>query len=355
MNYIGSKKSLLKFLETNIDKVVWRKNYTFSDLFAGTGVVWKHFKEKWHKIISNDIQYYSYILNQNYIWNHTDLYFSKLKEIPELFIWNVNTFKEIILKYLNKLPWKKWFIYKNYCPEWTKWQEFERKYFSKENAMKCDAIRQKIENWKKTNQVNKNEYYFLLSSLLESIDKVANTTSVYWAFLKNLKKSAKIQLQLKPAEFYLNSQEHQVFNSDINTLVKNTSHDVVYLDPPYNHRQYSWNYHILETICLYDEPKIYWKTWMRDCSKQKSGYSKKTEVLKTFDNLIQNINAKYIFLSYNDEGLMSLEEIKKIMSKRWEYSYIQKKYHRYKADKTENRNHKKDTTIEYLHHVKILS
>jgi adenine-specific DNA-methyltransferase len=76
-------------------------------------------------------------------------------------------------------------------------------------------------------------------------------------------------------------------------------------------------------------------------------------VLKSFDDLVQNIEAKYIFLSYNDEGLMSLDEIKKIMSKRGEYGVFTKKYRRFKADTNENRNHKKSEVVEYLHYVKI--
>jgi len=314
--------------------------------------VGRYFKEKGHKVIANDLQYYSFVLNRNYIWNHTDLYFSGLlKEIPELLVWDVNSYKEIVLDYLNSLKWKKGFIYKNYCVEWTKWQEFERMYFSDENALKCDAIRSKIEEWKKNELINENEYYFLLASLLESIDKVANTASVYGAFLKKLKKSAQNLMILKPAEFYLNDNEHIVYNSDINELIQNTSHEVVYLDPPYNHRQYSWNYHLLETIAKYDNPKIKGKTWMRDCSEQKSDYCKRQEVKKSFTNLIKNIDAKYIFMSYNCEWLMSHWEIKEIMETRWKYWVFTKEYRRFKAGK--DRNFKKDSVTEYLHYVKI--
>ena len=86
MNYIGSKKSLLEFLEKSINSVVKEKNYIFSDLFAWTGIVWRFFKEKWHKIIANDLQYYSFVLNKNYIENHKVLPFYGLQEeIPELF------------------------------------------------------------------------------------------------------------------------------------------------------------------------------------------------------------------------------------------------------------------------------
>ncbi|MDD2907298.1 MAG: DNA adenine methylase [Candidatus Gracilibacteria bacterium] len=354
MNYLGSKKSLIEFIEKSINSVVSEKNYVFSDLFAGTGIVGRYFKEKGHSVIANDLQYYSFVLNKNYIGNHTDLYFSGLREvIPELFVGNVNNYKDIVLNYLNSLEGKKGFIYKNYSVGGTKKSEYERMYFSDENAMKCDAIRSKIEKWKNKELINENEYYFLLTSLLENIDKVANTASVYGAFLKKLKKSAQNLMTLKPANFYLNDHEHMVYNSDVNELIKNTSHDVVYLDPPYNERQYSANYHVLETIAKYDKPKIKGKTGMRDYSKQKSLYCKKTEVKNSFRELIQNIDAKYVFLSYNCEGLMNIEDIKEIMSSRGEYGVFTKEYRRFKADKTENRNHKKSSVTEYLHYVKI--
>ncbi len=354
MNYIWSKKSLLDFLYNSITSVVERKDFVFSDLFAWTWIVWRYFKEKWHQVIANDLQYYSFVLNKNYIENHKILPFYGLeKEIPELFTADLHHTQQIVLDYLNNLEPKEGFIYKNYSPEWTKWKEFERMYFTDENAKKCDAIRMKIEEWKNENKITENEYYFLLASLLESIDKVANTASVYGAFLKKFKKSALKPLILEPAEFYLNDCEHQVFNEDINKLILESSHDVVYLDPPYNHRQYSGNYHLLETIAKYDNPQITWKTWMRVDPEKKSLFCSRAEVKKSFKFLMDNIKANYVFLSYNDEWLMSLDDIKEIMSARWKYGVFTKEYRRFKADKTENRNHKKDSVIEYLHYVKI--
>ncbi len=354
MNYIGSKKSLIDFLYHKINSVITEKDYVFSDLFAGTWIVGRYFKEKGHRVIANDLQYYSYVLNRNYIWNHSDLYFRELyREIPELLVWNVNSYKSIVLEYLNTIAGMKGFIYSNYSVAWTTWKEFERMYFSDENAQRCDGIRAKIEEWKSKGKITDDEYYFLLASLIESIDKVANTASVYGAFLKQLKKSAQKRMELKPADFFVNDSEHTVFNQNVNELILESSHDVVYLDPPYNHRQYSGNYHILETIARSDSPKIKGKTGMRDCSWQKSDYSKRWEVVQAFSELIQNIDAKYVFLSYNCEWLLTLEDIKNIMSRRWEYWVFTKEYRRFKADKTESRNHKKDFVTEYLHYVKI--
>jgi adenine-specific DNA-methyltransferase len=262
LNYIGSKLSLLDFLYLSISSVVTEKDYQFSDLFAGTGIVGRYWKEKWHRVWANDLQYYSYALNKNYIGNHQDLYFQWLiEEIPELLVAKVGETKNIVLSYLQNLKGKKGFIYKNYSLWGTTGGEHTRQYFSDENAMKCDAIRSQLEKWKKELKITENEYFFLLASLLESIDKVANTASVYGAFLKKLKKSAEKPLELKPAKYHLNDHDHTVTQSDVGLLVKTTKHDVVYLDPPYNHRQYSGNYHILETIALDDEPPIKWRVF----------------------------------------------------------------------------------------------
>ena len=352
MNYIGSKLSLLEFLETSIKKVVNKDCNVFCDLFAGTGAVGSYFKKKGYKVIANDIQYYSFVLNKQYIENHQPLEFQKLiKILPKLNNIEINERKNFVCDYLSNIKGVKGFIYKNYCLGGTKDKEFERQYFSDENGMRCDAIRIKTEKWKKENLITDKEYYFLLATLLETIDKKANTASVYGAFLKQLKKTAQMPFILKPADLIINDQEHEVFNEDINKLVGKIEGDILYLDPPYNQRQYATNYHLLETIAKYDGPKIYGKTGLREYEDQKSLYCSRKEVKKSFKDLILKSKQKYIFLSYNNEGLMKLSDIKEIMSLRGKYGYFTQEYSRFKADKTESRNHKADKTMEYLHYV----
>jgi adenine-specific DNA-methyltransferase len=106
-----------------------------------------------------------------------------------------------------------------------------RLYFSETNGKKIDAIRRQIEIWKTTGTINENQYYFLLASLLESADKVANTASVYGAFLKKIKKTAQKDLVIEPAFFEINNNEHQVFNTDSNLLIKHIQGDILYLAP----------------------------------------------------------------------------------------------------------------------------
>lgn len=296
-----------------------------SDIFAGTGIVGKTFKTSVKKVISNDVEYYSYVLNKNYIENHRPL-----------------DNKNELLDELNSLSLiSDGFIYSNYCLGGNG----ERQYFSDNNGKKIDTIRTTIENWKTEGRISNNMYYFLLCSLLECADKVANTASVYGAYLKNLKKSAQKELVLEPAEYELNENEHQVFNKDANELIKEIEGDILYLDPPYNARQYGANYHMLNTIAEYKPFVPSGKTGLRQYSRSK--YCSASFVKDEFDSLLKNAKFKYIFLSYNNEGLMPVNDIKAIMSKYGKYDLAQTNYQRFKADS--NRLNKANSTVEYLH------
>lgn len=328
MNYIGSKLKLCQnFLPETIKSVCGSdlSQKTFCDIFAGTGIVGRTFKTSVKKVISNDIEYYSYVLNKNYIENHLPLENSKE-----------------LLDELNELPLKNdGFIFKNYCLGGSS----ERQYFSDENGEKIDSIRTQIETWYVENKIASNLYFFLLASLLESADKVANTASVYGAYLKKLKKSAQKEMIVEPANFELNENEHEVYNCDANLLIKKLSGDILYLDPPYNSRQYGANYHLLNTIAEYKPFVPQGKTGLPKYSRSK--YCSASTVKTEFEELIKNANFKYIFLSYNNEGLMSVDDVKKIMEKYGRYDLAQTDYQRFKADS--NRFNKADSTVEYLH------
>ena len=296
-----------------------------SDIFAGTGIVGRTFKTSVKKVISNDIEYYSYVLNKNYIENHKPL-----------------ENKNELIEELNSMPLiNDGFIYKHYCLGGNG----KRQYFSDENGKRIDTMRTAIENWKENGRISDNLYYFLLCSLLECADKVANTASVYGAYLKNLKKSAQKKLVLVPADYELNENEHQVFNKDANELIKEIEGDILYLDPPYNARQYGANYHMLNTIAEYKPFVPTGKTGLRKYTRSK--YCSASFVKDEFDSLLKNAKFKYIFLSYNNEGLMSVEDIKAIMSKYGKYDLAQTYYQRFKADS--NRLNKANSTVEYLH------
>ncbi|MBW2961511.1 DNA adenine methylase [Mesonia aestuariivivens] len=331
MNYIGSKHKLSSWIIEVVNKTVQQplSELTFCDLFAGTGIVGRSFKPLVHKVIANDVEFYSFVLLKNYIENYQAISSS-----------------EKYIEYLNNLEGKSGFI----AHEYGEKGRGERLFFSQANAEKIDACRQQIEAWKNSSEISEQLYYFLLASLLESADKVANTASMYGAFLKKLKASAAKEIEIHPATFIETETKHQAFQADANELIPQLQGDILYLDPPYNARQYGGNYHLLTTIAKYDTFVPKGKTGQRDYYR--SVYCKKKKVIIPFEELIKQAKFSYIFLSYNNEGLMAPEKIKSIMSKYGSYSLAQKSYKRFKADKTENRNHKANQTLEYLHILK---
>lgn len=326
MNYIGSKYSLLDFIDGVVTEfsASLPNDAIICDAFAGTGAVGSFFRKKGYKIIANDIQYYSYVVNRNLIQN-------KLLVLDKI-------------DYLNELPGIDGFVYSTYCAG----SGSGRLYFSDENGKRCDAIRQAIEAMFEAGDINENEYFAYLAALIEAIDKVANTASVYGAYLKSIKKSAQKPMKLVQIATS-NEVEGEVFNTDINSLIHTVRGDILYLDPPYNARQYSSNYHVLETIAKYDNPEVHGMTGLRDSTAQKSKYSSKRTVASEFEDIIKHAKFKVIMLSYNNEGLMSVDTVRDIMSKYGDYQLREKEYRRFKADKTESRNHKATSTKEYLH------
>ncbi|WP_331775095.1 DNA adenine methylase [Sulfurospirillum sp. 1612] len=333
MNYIGSKSRLSSWIKEEITDVFNAdlSDKIFCDIFAGTGIIGRTFKGHVKKIISNDFEYYSFVLNKNYISNRHAL-----------------EDKEYYLEYLNTVPLvRDGFIYQHYCLGGGS----GRQYFSDTNGMKIDAIRQQINRWFSHHEISEEMYYFLLASLIESADKVANTASIYGAYLKHLKKSAQQELRLQPAHFEYDVGQHEVYHEDANVLIKKISGDILYLDPPYNERQYSANYHILNTIALYDHFIPRGKTGLRG-DFNKSNYCRRNRVHRSFEALIKNAQFPYIFLSYNNEGLMHKEDVSAIMSRYGTYDLVTTEYKRFKADQTLSRNHKASVTKEYLHILK---
>lgn len=300
---------------------------TFCDLFAGTGAVGNAFKPYVKKLISNDLEYYSYVLNRNYIGN--------CKPFDDA---------KFLISELNDLPpVSHGFIYQNYCLG----SGSGRQYFSDENGMKIDAIRQKIGEWHQRGEIDDDRFFFLICSLLEDADRLANTASVYGAFLKYLKPMAQRRLILSPAQFTETDQINEVFVEDANTLITKIEGDILYLDPPYNVRQYGANYHILNTIAKYQPFTPKGITGIDHYLR--SRYCSRVKVFSAFEDLLENARFRYIFLSYNNEGLLPPDFIRKTMKKYGKYDTVAMKYQRFKADSDSHRSHHATATTEYLH------
>lgn len=298
MRYIGNKNKILSYIESLInDKNINKENYTFCDAFSGTATVGNYFKDKF-KIIANDNLYTSFVMS-NARLNTPDLKFEKLGKDPF----------EIFNDENNKLHG---FIYNNFSPGGS-----ERQYFSEDNAARIDYIRTRIEKWYNEDKITRNEYYYLIACLIESVSKVANVAGVYGSYLKMWDPRA-----VKPMQFIHVEQlketalyENEIYNKNIEELINDISGDILYLDPPYTKNQYSVQYHLLETIALYDEPELKGKTGARDNSSKTSKFSKPGEVHIEFEKIIAKANFKYIILSYSSDGIMSKEYIESVMKR----------------------------------------
>lgn len=326
--YLGNKFKLLEFIKEVIDENINEYN-SFCDIFAGTGVVGEYFNRKEVKIVSNDI------LKSNFVslktWLETtsqDIELDKLKKIIE----NLNSSFSFNEDYITK--------------------EFGDKYFSKKNSLKIDYIRNFIET---SEDLNHNEKNFLLTSLIYAMDKVANTCGHYDAYRKKLDSFKDLKLFI-PEISYENNLNNEVYNEDANELIKKIKVDILYLDPPYNSRQYSDAYHLLENITEWNKPEVFGVAKKMDRSHIKSDYNS-SRAEKAFADLIEKAKVKYILFSYNttenklnhrSNAKLSTDFIIKTLKKKGDLKIYEKDFSQFTTGKTKIENHK-----ERIYFVKV--
>lgn len=324
MRYYGCKTKLLDFIGEAVESLKLEKGSTFFDMFSGTTAVGQYFKKRGYTIYANDFLEFAYALAYCYIGLNDVPKFSALKKII-----NVDN-AEGVIEYLNNLPGKAGFIAKNYSP----YKDNQRKYLSTENAKKVDAIREKIDVWKKEKLINQQEFYYLIAALIESINLVSNVTGTYAAYLKNWDKRALNPIKLSAPKIIESDRKNLAMKGDANKIISNYETDILYLDPPYNSRQFASNYFFLELVAegWFDkEPEIYGQTGMRPYDHQKSFYSIKNKAQDALSDLVNKSNAKYIILSYNNEGIIPLDKIKKILAAKGAVKEFSKEHVRYRA------------------------
>ena len=307
---------------------------SFFDFFSGTTNVARFYKDLGYTVHSSDVMYMSYCLQKAYIENNEEPTFDKLlPTIPKnntgfLFA----TPLEIIVNHLNHIPDIKGFIYDNYTPDGTKNLEQPRMYFSNENGLRIDAIRQQIERWKNENLLSESEYYVLLACLIETVSFYANVAGIYAAFHKKWDPRAVKRLDLRTIKIHNNNKKNVVYNINSLNLIDNIETDILYLDPPYNERQYLPNYHLIETIAKYDNPHIKGITGMREYSYEKSTFCNAKTAIRDLELVAQKANYKYLVLSYNSEGILKQEDIINIFSKYGSVKLEQFQYARFKSN-----------------------
>ena len=315
--YLGSKQKMLDFIEKVVNENTTNVN-SVADIFGGTGAVADLFRAKGKKIIINDILQSNY---QSYItwFGNSEVDYEKIERyINELNNLQVNEDNYVSINYGDK-------------------------YFSMDNARKIGAIRDRIEEF---TDLNEREKSFLITSLIYAMDKVANTVGHYDAYRKNMDSFNPIFLRVP--ELNLNN-ENEIFCTDANKLVREIKADLVYIDTPYNSRQYGDAYHLLENITEWNKPEVTGVA-MKMINRQhiKSNYSTQKAPI-AFDDLIQNIDAKYILVSYNNmakkgncrsNAKISNEEIISILKKRGEVTVFETPFQAFTTGMSNIEDHK---------------
>ncbi len=339
--YLGAKHRLLDFIhETVLSRVPAPR--VFIDGFAGTGVVGLHFRSHARRIVSNDLLYSNFVANQAFL-NSTPRN-ADLGRVGEL------------LDGLNRLPPKRGYVY----------QQYGGRYFTPRNAGRIDAVREAIEELAAVGRCTPQERYLLLASLLYAADKAANTVGQYDAYLKHLGRGAGAEagrrgperggsparpggsphhprlpgarsrhlvdsnvhkpLRLRLPEVELGEGKHEVYNEDLNRLIGRLRGEVLYLDPPYNGRQYIDCYHVLENILRWQQPPLFGKTRKFARGGLKSRYSSRPEAAQALAELIQASGSRHIFLSYNSEGIIPDPDITAILARKGRWEVFEREY-----------------------------
>lgn len=332
MRYIGSKDKIVDKIYNEIQKR-HIKAESFFDFFAGTTCVSRYFKKLGFQVYSSDILYFSYVLQRAYIVNNSELSFQKLLNYLDFTSSTLfATPLETVVEYLNAIEPIDGFIYKNYTPEGSSDLKMPRMYFSNENGKRIDAIRTKIKEWHETKLINEDEYFVLVACLIETVPFYANISGVYAAFQKKWDPRAVKPLKLRSIELIKNNKINFAYNEDSVNLIKDINVDILYLDPPYNERQYAPNYHMLETIAKYDNPQIKGVTGLRDYKEQKSKFCNAVSAIEELKKIVLEAKYKTLILSYNSEGIMPQEKIISTLKLGGNVELVEFNYLRFKSN-----------------------
>lgn len=312
--YLGNKYKLLPFI-TEVVNSHCNNISSVADIFSGTGAVASAFSDK--QVITNDLMYSNFICN--FAWFSSQA-FDRAKLIRIISKYNSMNITE-----------------SNYMTE-----NFSDTYFSRTDCAKIGYIREDIENLYSKHKINEREKALLIMSLLYAMDRIANTCGHYDAYIQGAAFDKHLVLAV-PSVHTLNNPLNQCYNEDANELVTHIYADLVYIDPPYNSRQYCDAYHLLENVARWEKPDVYGVARKMDRTSMKSRYCTRSAEA-AFQELIERIDARYILLSYNNmsnkgndrsNAKISDKSIFEILGKKGKVQVFEESYKAFSAGKSD--------------------
>lgn len=349
--YIGNKRRLLNLIFEAVKSLGLKEDekVKFLDLFAGTGVVSRFAKSLGFDVVTNDWEYYSYVMNKAFLENDDKFLEKSFVKLGGL---------DSVISFLNALEkpgQKDVYISEYYCPKDDSNPNpgKERMFYTNYNGKKIDAIRAQIDKWFDEAEINEREKNFLIALLIYEASTRSNTSGVFKGFHNGFGGSNGDALTRILKKLSLNKPKLisggkcKVYKNDALELakkLKNEQFDITYLDPPYNQHQYGSNYHLLNTIALNDKPqvnkqielngkKVNKSAIRKDWVKTKSDYCYRKTALENFKKLICSINSRYILLSYSTDGIIDFDELLKTLIQKGKLRIVYKEYCKYRGGK----------------------
>jgi adenine-specific DNA-methyltransferase len=356
VRYIGNKTRLLDFIQRGLQ----RRGIagTAVDPFSGTASVGHRLKRLGFRVTASDIMTYGYVFARAYVQAPA------LPESPglrhEVLALDGRAGPSLgdVVAYLNGLDPLPDFIHRHFSPDGAGGREHGRMYFTPENAARIDHVRHRIEEWRLAGHIDDDAFFLLLAALLEAADAVANTTGVYASFVKSWQPNARRRLRLRVPEIHAGNGCLAERKDALELVTDMEPFDLLYLDPPYNNRQYPGYYHIPEIIAegWFDEqPELRGKTGLAPDMEKRSDWSRAGKCEEAFEALIATAPWRHVVMSYNDEGIIpeaTIERVLRTWGRRETYRRYSRSYKRYRSDSdSEDRKYKGDRVSEYLYCV----
>lgn len=336
--YIGNKRKLRSLIAEAISLTGLRDG-TFLDAFSGSGVVSRLAKSLGFRVIANDWEPYTRCINNTYIGLNRAPAFAATGGMEGAF------------DYLNSLPGMRGYVSRYFCPQDDERPDLdrERMFFTRENGQRLDAMRERVFEMFGSGGLTWDEHDVLVAALVWGASWCSNTSGVFKGFHRGWGGATKTAwyrirapLVLGPPVFFDNGQANLVFQEDAATLAEHVECDIAYLDPPYNQHQYGANYHLLNTVALWDKPPIPahlppgqrgaraairrdWRT------ERNSAWCRRSLAAGQLKVLLDHLKARWILMSYSTDGIIPLEKVARTLAEYGRLEWVHREYKRYRV------------------------
>lgn len=337
MRYIGNKTRLLPFILRSL-RTAKLSAGSVHDAFAGTASVSRALKARGWRVHSSDLLMSSYVFQRAYV----------------VACRAEGTLSEMARE-LSSLAPKESFISLNFSPAGG------RMYFTPENAGRIDSAREELAAWRAAGVIGEDSYYILLAAIIEGADRVANTAGVYASYMKRWQPNSRRRFEIVPETPIEGGEAADARLLDATEAAKAIGEvDLIYIDPPYNSRQYVAYYHIPEILArgwLEESPSIRGKVGLLAGGEGRSDWSHGRRVQKMFSGLLSATGARHALVSFNSEGHLAPEVLQSLLARAavdGRVTHFSQRYRRYRADsEREGRHYHRDSALEHLYLIQL--